>query len=830
MGNMPELKEENKVMIMAVLLGIAVFITYYFHVVVVIEGVFTHLFYLPIILATMWWKRKGVVVAVFLSVLLIFSNNIFLNTPSDINDYFRAVMFILVGTISAVLNEMVLKREEKLRSFSTYTRVLIETSPDPLVTISADGKVTDVNKATELVTGFSRDDIIGTDFSDYFTEPEHAKEGYETVFREGFVKDYPLTIRHSSGKLTYVLYNASLYKNEAGEVQGVFAAARDITERKVAEEQIRLASLYTRGLIEASIDPLVTISADGKVTDVNKATELVTGFSRDDIIGTDFSDYFTEPAHAKEGYQQVFKEGYVKDYPLTIRHSSGKLTDVLYNASLYKNEAGEVQGVFAAARDITERKVAEEQIRLASLYTRGLLEASIDPLVTISADGKVTDVNKATELVTGISRDDIIGTDFSDYFTEPGIAKEGYETVFREGFVKDYPLTIRHSSGKLTYVLYNASLYKNEAGEVQGVFAAARDITERKVAEEKIRAASLYTRGLIETSIDPLVTISAEGKVTDVNNATELVTGVSRDKLIGTDFSDYFTEPEHAKEGYQQVFKEGYVKDYPLTIRHSSGKLTDVLYNASLYTNEAGEVQGVFAAARDITERKVAEEANKELQMVSYSISHDLRTPLRGIDGLSQVLIEDFSDKLDDRGIDYLHRIRAGAQKMSQLIYALHDLLYLVRIDMKRGTVNLSAIVSKYADKLQNTQPEREVDFVIADEVIANGDYYMLEDVLENLLDNAWKFTGKHPTARIEFGVTKEDGKTVYFVRDDGAGFDMAYSDKLFGAFQRLHQESEFPGLGVGLITVQRIIHRHGGKIWAEGEIEKGATFYFTLD
>ncbi|MCZ7362124.1 MAG: PAS domain S-box protein [Candidatus Methanoperedens sp.] len=264
---------------------------------------------------------------------------------------------------------------------------------------------------------------------------------------------------------------------------------RDISEQKSVEEQLRTASLYARSLIEASLDPLVTISADGKIMDVNKATELVTGVSREQLIGSDFSEYFTEPEKAREGYQEVFTKGFVKDYPLAIRHASGRVIEVLYNASVYKNEGGEVQGVFAAARDVTELKQAEEQLRVASLYARSLIEASIDPFVTISADGKIMDVNEATELVTGVSRDHLIGSDFSEYFTEPQKAREGYQEVFSKGFVKDYPLAIRHSSGRVTEVLYNASVYKNEAGEVQGVFAAARDITELKRAEEQLRKA-----------------------------------------------------------------------------------------------------------------------------------------------------------------------------------------------------------------------------------------------------------------------------------------------------------------------------------------------------
>ena len=404
-----------------------------------------------------------------------------------------------------------------------------------------------------------------------------------------------------------------------------------VEELRWLNAPMQAAARYARSLIEASLDPLVTISAAGIITDVNAATESVTGLGRDTLIGSDFADYFTEPEMARAGYRKVFEQGRVTDYPLSIRHTSGTITDVLYNASLYRSEQGEVLGVFAAARDITGRKHAEEAARTSSRYARSLLESSLDPLVTISPAGKVTDVNAATEKVTGLGRHQLIGSDFADYFTEPAVAQAGYRRVFEQGLVTDYPLAIRHTSGAITDVLYNASVYRDEKGEVLGVFAAARNITERKRAEDGLRAASHYARSLIEASVDPLVTISASGKITDVNAATERVTGLSRSQLVGSNFADYFTEPAKAQAGYQKVFEKGIVTDYPLAIRHASGGITEVLYNASVYRNERGEVLGAFAAARDITERKRAEALlEKEHRALERALREEVRT-LRGI-------------------------------------------------------------------------------------------------------------------------------------------------------------------------------------------------------
>ncbi len=700
-----------------------------------------------------------------------------------------------------------------------YARSLIEASLDPLVTISPEGKIMDVNEATIKVTGVLRDGLIGTDFSNYFTEPEKAREGYEQVFKQGFVTDYPLTIRSTDGKLTDVIYNASVYRDEKANVLGVFAAARDITE-------MRRASQYARNLIEASLDPLVTISPEGKITDANAATVEVTGVTKEKLIGSDFSNYFTEPEEAREGYQQVFKEGFVRDYPLAIRHTTGNITYVLYNATTYKDEKGNVLGIFAAARDITERKKVEEQLHATSAYVRSLIEASLDPLLTISPDGKITDINHATELITGVSREWIIGTDFSNYFTEPRKARQGYRLVFKEGLVRNYPLAIRHSSGRVVDVLYNATVYRDAVGKVRGVFAAARDVTETKQASQ-------YARSLIEASLDPLVTISPEGKITDVNEATIKATGISREQLIGTDFSNYFTEPTKAREGYEKVFKQGFVTDYPLTIRHVSGKTTEVLYNASVYRDDKDNVLGVFAAARDYSRVKQTtqqlESSNRELEAFSYSISHDLRTPLRAVDNFSKILEEEYSGKLDEEGKRVIHTIRGSTQQMGKLIDDLLTFSQLGRKTVKLENIDMKGLVQSVYEELKVLVPKRGIQCNIQELFPARADYILIKQVWTNLLLNAIKFTAPRKVAVIEVGSQIDGEMNIYYVRDNGIGFDMRYKDKLFGVFQRLHDSDEFEGTGVGLAIVERIVSRHGGRVWADGKVDWGATFYFSL-
>jgi light-regulated signal transduction histidine kinase (bacteriophytochrome) len=293
------------------------------------------------------------------------------------------------------------------------------------------------------------------------------------------------------------------------------------------------------------------------------------------------------------------------------------------------------------------------------------------------------------------------------------------------------------------------------------------------------------------------------------------------------------------------------VYDVRHAIEWPNGQRVLLSINAAPLHDEAGQMDGMVAAVEDVTKqvqaeakiRRLNEEleqrviertaqleaVNKELEAFAYSVSHDLRAPLRSIDGFSRALLADYEGKLDAEGEEYLQRIRNASMRMDKLIEDLLKLSRLSRGELHHEIIDLSEMAQTIITELWETQPDRMVEFAIAEGISAIGDARLLQIVLENLLGNAWKFTSKHDQARIEFGAIHSDGEDVYFVRDDGAGFDMAYADKLFGAFQRLHNVDEFEGTGIGLATVQRLIHRHGGRIWAKGAVEQGATFYFTL-
>ncbi|MBE9581796.1 MAG: PAS domain S-box protein [Proteobacteria bacterium] len=385
----------------------------------------------------------------------------------------------------------------------------------------------------------------------------------------------------------------------------------------------------------------------------------------------------------------------------------------------------------------------------------------------------------------------------------------------------------------------------------QRVKELEKEAIRRKKAEEALAELQQYTRELIEVSPDPLVVISSEGKITDVNRATEVDTGYPRDKLIGTDFSDYFTDPQKARQGYLQVLSEGHARDYPLEIRHCDGKVTPVLYNASVYHDAKGDVAGVFGTARDITKLKEAEEAlqknenrlkallaelaakNEELDSFVYRVSHDLKSPIVTIDGFVGALREDFGDVLPEGGEKYLRYISDATRKMELLIKDLLDLSHIDRVIRKKTEFSFARLVKDVLKALQPQIKARGIVVNIQEDLpVIYGESRRLARVVDNLLTNAIKYIGKENSSPcIDVGVEEQNSQKVFFVRDNGIGIEQRDFDNIFKVFQRLPSAKKQveEGTGVGLTIVKRIIEHHGGKIWLRSEPGRGSTFYFTL-
>ncbi len=374
---------------------------------------------------------------------------------------------------------------------------------------------------------------------------------------------------------------------------------------------------------------------------------------------------------------------------------------------------------------------------------------------------------------------------------------------------------------------------------------ALRAMHGRAKAEEKLDR-------LLGSMPDALLIINAEGKIVGSNAHTEKLFGYSDRELQGESMA--LLVPERFRQTQRQYYaayfsqRGGPVAATTLELcgLHKDGREFPIEVRTKPLAAEKG--LAVTSAIRDITERKQVEQqifnlnkelehratelenANKELEAFTYAVSHDLRSPLQNIDSFSLILVEEYANRLDPDGQDYVQRLRASCQHMEDIIEALLALSNMMRSELLVDRCDLTALGKAVAADLKQKNPDRLVDWVIADGLKAEGDAQLLRVVLENLLGNAWKFTANRPRARIEFGaLPQSNGAQTYFVRDDGAGFDMARAGNLFTPFKRLHDQNEFRGTGIGLATVQRVIHRHGGKIWAQGAVNQGATFCFTL-
>jgi PAS domain S-box-containing protein len=522
----------------------------------------------------------------------------------------------------------------------------------------------------------------------------------------------------------------------------------------------------------------------------------------------------------------------------------------------------------AIASDLNPARVAE----IAVNYARRLLPADAAHLWVW---------DPRAELLRCLARDEEIRPELESWEARPGQSIVGYVFERREPLlVDDYP-SWEHAwpqvvaAGVKTalgvpllvndrpvgaMVVHNTSprVFDRRQTQLLSVFAAqvgpAVEIARLYEESEVRRAeAEAVSRSLAEG----LITMDPEGRVLFMNPAAEEVLGWTEAELKGQpghpvihfqreDGSSY---PDSECAVRQALRARRTVRQEPDFYTAKDGRLIPVEYSIAPIIIR-GELTGGVLAFRDISARRrneaeirtlnaeleqrvlertaELEASNKELESFAYSVSHDLRAPLRAIDGFSQILVSSYKNKLDEQGRDYLERISAASQRMGQLIDGLLNLSRIPRAEMRQETVDLSAMVRAIAADLTANEPERNVTFDIQPGLLARGDARLLRSALENLIRNAWKFTGKKTAARIEFGRTQQAG-TIYFVRDDGAGFEMDYADKLFGAFQRLHRVTDFEGTGIGLATVQRIIQRHGGRIWAEGAVDKGATFYFTL-
>jgi PAS domain S-box-containing protein len=462
--------------------------------------------------------------------------------------------------------------------------------------------------------------------------------------------------------------------------------------------------------------------------------------------------------------------------------------------------------------------------------------------------------NRAFANILSYSPEELVGKNLNDLVDSSDFDKLALQASKRtENVPSTYNILMKTRNDERKLCRISAVPSRDNNGAIDGTVAIVTDVTEQVKADEALRDSEIRFRSVFEaTPVGMhLYEISEDGHLilVDANPAADIVLRAEHDHFMGKPLEMALPE-RHANsdiiEHYYNVMRTGIPWNTESIIKQNDtivGALQVQVFRTSPRTLVASflDISERFIAEQEI--RKLNEElakrveertaelaaANKELEAFAYSVSHDLRAPLRTIDGFSQALLEDYASSIDETGKDYLRRVRAAANRMSSLIEDILGLSRVTRTEMERSSVDLSDLVREIFEDIKALEPEREIDVLIADSAVARCDRRLMKVVLQNLIGNAWKFTRDVKRPKIEFGIEGSAEKPVFFVRDNGAGFDMKYKEKLFAPFQRLHAVDEFEGSGIGLATVQRIMNRHGGLIWAEGSVNKGATFYFTI-
>ena len=503
-----------------------------------------------------------------------------------------------------------------------------------------------------------------------------------------------------------------------------------------------------------------------------------------------------------------------------------------------------------AARELAQRATharRDAEARFTRLSDSGL----IGILVVDRKKKIIVEANDTVLELTGYSRDELLSerfvwTDLSPAEWHEADARAADQLV-RSGIAGLREKEFLHKSGRRVPVLVGTAMIGGSSNES---ISFILDLTERKAAnaaieqlrqEQAAEQQRAHLAAIVDASDDAIIGKTLDGVITSWNDGARRLFGYMAHEIVGRSITLLIPDGREPEETtILQALARGEVKRFDTVRRRNDGRVIAVSVTSSPVRDAAGRVVGVSKVARDITDRRRSEDAlarakeaaeasSRELEAFSYSVAHDLRAPLRGMNGFAQLLLDGYGEKFDDEGRDWLSEILLNAKKMASLIDALLSLSRVTRSELRRESIELSKVVRATGAQLAASEPHRTVEWVVQDHLRADLDPHLARALVENLVGNAWKFTAKTRDARIEFGVSTKDGIRAFYVRDNGAGFDMAYANKLFSPFQRLHTTQEFDGTGIGLATVQRIVRRHGGRIWADGIVDGGATFWFSV-
>jgi len=493
---------------------------------------------------------------------------------------------------------------------------------------------------------------------------------------------------------------------------------------------------------------------------------------------------------------------------------------------------------------VEREREAEEDIRLHLDRYKSLVAAIAQVIWTCDAEGEMAGDQPSWAAFTGQTFAQYVGRGWLDALHHDDRAShaEAWARAVSGGIPYALEHRLRRRDGQYRYFSVRAVPVFAEDGSVREWAGIHTDITERRRTEQTLRDGERQFRELADSMPQIVWAAGPDGHFDYYNRRWYQFTGRPEGIAGDESWTDLVhpNDQERCLERWHSATRSGDPYEIEYRLRERTGSYHWFLRRALPVRDPEGRVTRWYGTCTNIDTVKETEEglrranveadaANRELEAFSYSVAHDLRTPLRSIEGFSQAILEDNGDQLDAQGKSHLARVCAAAQRMAHLIDDLLSLSRVTRAELRREGVDLTSMAHGIGQRLHESDSARNVEFVVQEGLTAEGDANLLAVVVENLLGNAWKFTSKRPNARIEFGVASKDGRPAYFVRDDGAGFEMEHAARLFGAFQRLHADSDFPGSGIGLATVHRIVRKHGGQIWAESEVGRGATFFFTL-
>ena len=641
---------------------------------------------------------------------------------------------------------------------------------------------------------------------------------------------------------------------ENGELECAVHSMVETTERHRVEEALRRSEAHYRAYFDQGLVGAAASGADGILVDVNQAMCDMLGYGREELLGRSWAD-LTHPDDRAGDLEHAGRvaAGKTKSHRLEKRFVRKDGEVVIADLSLHAERApdGHLERFLALFSDITERRRMEEDLRRSEERYR-LLAEHVSDVVFEGADGGLTWISPSVTALSGWLPEQLLGMPLAEVIHPDDLPRVAAARERASGAVAGRcEARMRFANGEYQWLSLVLENVVDSSGR-QTLIGSARDVHEQVEAREALAESERRYRALSETSPDFVFVYDRELRVRYLNSTSVKAFRRTPEELTGAGITELFDAviADRMSSGLRRVFESGEARHAELEWLGPWGQKWLATWLVPI-KDEAGAVAEVFGVSRDVTDLKQAQSelaalnaeleqrveartaelnaVNEELEAFVYAVSHDLRAPLRAIDGFSQVVVDDHAEALGDAGRADLQRVRAAAQKMGQLIDALLALSRLGRRELNLGKVDLSRLAADIVAGLRERDPERTVRVTIAPGCTVTGDAQLLEVVLSNLLGNAWKFTSLRADARIDFGEASPDGGRVFSVRDNGAGFDPAYAGKLFQPFQRLHAGEDFPGTGIGLATVQRIVTRLGGRVWAEAELGRGATFFFAL-